>query len=35
MTGREWVIVAALVVLVVASIIFLVYANTGGRYLKS
>lgn len=35
MTGLEWVIVAAMVVLVVASIIFLVYANTGGRYLKS
>ncbi len=34
MTGLEQVSVAAMVVLVVASISFTVYANTGGRYLK-
>ncbi|MHA6523353.1 DUF3784 domain-containing protein [Tessaracoccus sp. G1721] len=34
MAGVEWVPVAAMVVLAVASLIFIVYANTGGRYLR-
>lgn len=32
--GLDWVTVAAMVLLVAASLAFLVYANTGGRYLK-
>ena len=32
--GLEGLTIAAMVVLVVATITFLVYANTGGRYLK-
>ena len=34
LTGLDWVTVAAMVLLVVASLVFLIYANTGGRYLK-
>ena len=34
MAGVEWVPVAAMMLLAVASLVFLVYANTGGRYLK-
>lgn len=30
----DWVTVAAMVLLVAASVVFLIYANTGGRYLK-
>ena len=34
MTALDWVLVTAMVLVVVASITFIVYANTGGRYLK-
>lgn len=34
LAGLAWVQVAAMVLLVVGSIAFIVYANTGGRYLK-
>lgn len=30
----DWVTGAAMVLLVAASLVFLIYANTGGRYLK-
>ena len=34
LVGLDWVTVAAMVLLVAASLVFLIYANTGGRYLK-
>ncbi len=34
MAGLEWVVIAAVGLTLAASITFLVYANTGGRYLK-
>lgn len=34
LAGVQWVMVAAMVSLAVASVVFLVYANTGRRYLK-
>ena len=34
LAGLDWVPIAAMVALVVASIAFIVYANTGRRYMK-
>lgn len=34
LAGLDWLPLAAMVVLAIACIIFVVYANTGGRYLK-
>ena len=34
LVGLDWVTVAAMVLLVAASLVFLIYANIGGRYLK-
>lgn len=35
LAGLDWVPVAAMVSLVVASVVFIVYANTGRRYMKN